>query len=277
MKTEIHLKHELLRLEQDREGNEPRGILLSELVPVMMKYIGSTDAELRDHLIYGSLCRWTEQDRISADMMREIAAAALDDQHLFYKIGERGTDSVFTRTFSALIIPVALYKHGRHPFLTEAEIRGMKEKLIRYLALEKDLRGYVEGKGWAHAAAHAADGLESLARLEAMNRQDLHDMLAAIGDCICTGRYLYINDEDERLVNAAVSIWKRHLIDDDMLLDWVRSIADPPLNGSMHENETLRANTKHFLRSLYFEMLKEQDTRKCTPFILEQLNLRNRY
>lgn len=45
----------------------------------------------------------------------------------------------------------------------------------------------------------------------------------------------------------------------------------------MTENETLRANTKHFLRSLYFKMLKEPELLKYSSFLLKQLNERDRY
>ena len=36
--------------------------------------------------------------------------------------------------------------------------------MATWLLRERDLRGFVPGKGWAHAVAHGADALGTLAR-----------------------------------------------------------------------------------------------------------------
>ena len=76
-----------------------------ELALYMMKHIGSTDPVLRDELIYVTFATWIGQGVFSEDQLRHMLQLALDDQHLFYAIGEQGTDSVFTRTFSVLLLP----------------------------------------------------------------------------------------------------------------------------------------------------------------------------
>jgi len=273
---EAKLKTTLLQLRAGRKGTGD-DLHPEQLLPDMLTHIGSTDPELRDDLIYGTICRWTKQRSISPEAMRRLFVSAMDEDHLFFGIGEKGRDSVFTRSFSALILPVAVYMHKQTPFLQKNELQAIKTKLIQYLDLEEDLRGYVEGKGWAHAAAHAADGLESLAGLQSMNGPDLRGMLDAIRNKVCIGSYLYVNDEDERFANAAAAVLMRDAVADGDIADWIGKIAHAPLAGSMTENETLRANTKHFLRSLYFKMLKEPGLLKFTPFLLEQLNKRDRY
>ncbi|MDR9856046.1 DUF2785 domain-containing protein [Paenibacillus sp. VCA1] len=277
MGSETLLKKELLRLRPKGEGSNPDCPQPEAFIPEMLRHIGSTDPELRDDLIYGTICRWTKQGKIAPAAMRTLLRTAMDDNHLFYGIGEKGTDSVFTRSFSALILPVAVYMHKQNPFLSEDELHDMKTKIIRYLALEEDLRGYVEGKGWAHAAAHAADGLESLAGLQSMTGTDLMGMLDAIRNKVCIGSYLYMNDEDERFANAAAAVFMREIVADDDIAGWIHQMADVPPGGSMTESETLRANTKLFLRSLYFKMLKEQRLLKFVPYLLERLNARNNY
>lgn len=267
---EAKLKTTLLHLRAGRKGTGD-DLHPEQLLPDMLNHIGSTDPELRDDLIYSTICRWTKQRHISPAAMRRLLVSAMDEDHLFFRIGEKGTDSVFTRSFSALILPVAVYMHKQTPFLQKDELQAMNTKLIQYLDLEADLRGYVEGKGWAHAAAHAADGFESLAGLEPMTGSDLLRMLEAIRNKVCIGSYLYVNDEDERFANAATVIVMRNAVADDDIADWIGKIAHAPLAGSMTENETLRANTKHFLRSLYFKMLKEPELLKYTSFLLEQL------
>ena len=40
----------------------------------------------------------------------------------------------------------------------------MKDKLISYVNREKDVRGYVREKGWAHCMAHVADAFDELVK-----------------------------------------------------------------------------------------------------------------
>ena len=41
------------------------------------------------------------------------------------------------------------------------------DAIATWLLRERDLRGFVPGKGWAHAVAHGADALGALAALAA--------------------------------------------------------------------------------------------------------------
>ncbi len=130
----------------------------------MAAHIGSPDPELRDDLIYDIFAHWIEADLLDAGQLKQLLDVSLDGSHLFYRIGESGTDSVFTRTFSALVIALIVDAHRRHAFLTSGELHRVKDEIEDYLCRERDVRGYVDGKGWAHAVAHAADMLAELAQ-----------------------------------------------------------------------------------------------------------------
>ena len=39
------------------------------------------------------------------------------------------------------------------------------DRIATWYVRERDLRGFVPGKGWAHAVAHGADALGALGRL----------------------------------------------------------------------------------------------------------------
>ena len=47
---------------------------------------------------------------------------------------------------------------------------------------ERDLRGFVAGKGWAHAVAHGADALGALARSRQSGRLELTVLLDVVAD-----------------------------------------------------------------------------------------------
>lgn len=55
------------------------------LLPAMLEHVGSTDAELRDELIYSTFVNWIYTQRLfSAERMRAILHMVLDEQHMFY-------------------------------------------------------------------------------------------------------------------------------------------------------------------------------------------------
>ena len=81
--------------------------------------------------------------------LRGLMLQAISPDYLFYKIGEKGTDSVFKRAFSVLIPPLILSVHEREPLLSEEQLYSVAEQVLEYVYLEEDVRGYVEGKGWA--------------------------------------------------------------------------------------------------------------------------------
>ncbi len=67
----------------------------------LLSNFSSTDGELRDELSYmifanGIIARHT----LTPEQSEKLLHTALDSEHLFYKIGEFDTDSVFMRSFS---------------------------------------------------------------------------------------------------------------------------------------------------------------------------------
>lgn len=228
---------------------------LTPLVEAMTAHIGSTDFELRDDLIYSAFAAWVMQDVLTAEQLRGLLNATLDDRHIFYRVGESGTDSVFTRTFSMLLLPVILFAHQRRPYLTSAEIQTIKQKILRYISLERDYRGFVEEKGWAHAIAHTADALESLAHCQEVGVTDLIDLLNAIKQLAGISEQVLTHEEDERLSIAVSALVKRGVLEtadwQQWLDDCVAVVEEPrPVPQSVFS----RTNIKNLLRSLYFRL-----------------------
>jgi len=263
MLTEIQLKEKLQALAQDKfhlSGNDD----LSEMIPAMLNHIGSTDSYLRDDLIYSAFGTWIlRYNAIDREHLRNLLPIILDEQHILYKIGEHNTDSVFTRSFSILLLPLLLITHRSQPLLSAPEIDQIKEKLLYYLENEKDRRGFVTEKGWAHAIAHAADALDDLAQCSEMNKSDLVEILEAIRKVICIEGTAYIHLEDERMVTAVMAIMKRQLLTDAEIVQWLDAFSTQTLTiSSAPERHVIRANVKNFLQSLYFRLQWEQVTNK---------------
>ncbi|MFZ3589498.1 hypothetical protein ACOI1C_09490 [Bacillus sp. DJP31] len=73
------------------------------LVKEMVDHIGSTDAHLRDKLIYSFFAKLINGNHLTTTQMHDTLLTCLDDEHLFFGIGEKDTDTVFTRSFSTLV------------------------------------------------------------------------------------------------------------------------------------------------------------------------------
>lgn len=237
----------------------PYGYTVSDLTPELLGFLGSTDIEARDPFGYTILTLWIVRDRHYApDDLR-----AMRDEWLFNLekgIGENGTDSVYLRSFSVLMLSIIVYRDNQESFLMAAEIKMLVDKVLAYFAAEQDLRGYTPDKGWAHSVAHTADALKFLARNPLTDASDHQQMLDAMADKLTLPvTYTYIHSEDERLVSAVIDILKRNSLSADAWNSWAdRFLA---WKTSWPEGEdfkpTIHApwlNCKNFLRSLYFRL-----------------------
>ena len=183
------------------------------LLNEMLDNIGSPDSELRDDLIYTCMCQWVALKPLFAvEDLRATWPLLLDEQHLFFRIGDLDSDAVFTRSFSALTLALYVFRHRQEAFLSSADLRSILDGLCRYLPLEQDLRGYVPGPGWAHAMAHSADALDELAQCAELEGSDLLQILAAILAGMSRSQDPFIQREDERMATAFISLIERNLI-----------------------------------------------------------------
>ncbi|PGZ96177.1 hypothetical protein COE51_18195 [Bacillus pseudomycoides] len=268
MMDQYELKQELQHI-KNNNYSVPEDVDAYPYAQWMLDYIGSPDAELRDKLIYSTLERWITGEVFRQKELRGLLLQALSPDYLFYKIGEKGTDSVFKRAFSILIPPLILSIHEKEPFLSEEQLYSVAEQVLEYVYLEQDVRGYVEGKGWAHSTAHAADALDALART-IRNREFSYAILAAVRHKICLHDYLYINFEDERLVTAVMSLWNQNILVQEEWKNWLYSFTIIEA-APAPQNDILVQNIRTFLRSLYFRSLEQERNSAFTIAVLETL------
>ncbi len=243
-----------------------------QLLPEMLQHIGNPDPELRDTLVYYTLATWISRGAFDLGELRTLLHTALDDEHLFYRIGEEDSDSIFTRSFSVLLLPPVLGMHCKKAFLRRDEIYYVWQKLKDYLLNERDLRGYVRGKGWVHAVAHTADALAELALCSETTKEMLTEMLGAITKVASTEKSVYTHGEDERLSFTIVNIFKRSELTTEEKVGWLESFTpEVQQAGPMPDPEGYQKfiNIKHFLRTLYFSILQNDVTEK--EVLLEKL------
>lgn len=230
-----------------------------DYVPIMLKNIGDVDSELRDDLIYSTFSQWIcEKDYFSNEELCDILSTVMDDNHLFYHIGNENDDTVFTRTFSVLVIALILYKHGEKQFLEPDMFIKVKDNIIKYYTKEKDFRGYTVEKGWAHGAAHGADVLDELVERKECNETIHHEILDAIEKALQNGKYIFSHEEDERITNAVYNIIEKNLIGYESIINWIEGLTQCCDWERSHSQYITRVNTKNLIRSLYFRLLHKK-------------------
>ncbi len=247
------LKELLLKIRND-DYKTPEYVKPFDLTLTMMSYIGDTDGELRDNLILSTIYNWVMDRVLTIEEIRHILKISIDERHLFYGIGQVD-DSVFTRTFSVLVADICLSMHLEDKYLTKEELDTVFEKAISYFNEERDLRGYIDEKGWAHGAAHGADTLKSLAECDNFGYEELVKILKAIYNKVNINNYCYIHNEDERMVSAVVAVLDRKILRENEIIDWIKNFKSLDKIGKHPEDMTIEINVKNFLQSLYFRLL----------------------
>ncbi len=237
----------------------PAGHSAGALTEELFSYLESTDPELRDLIAYETFANWLEQGHYSHDELRAYILRLL--VNLQNGLGERDTDSVFARAFSVLFLAEIVYHDKQHPFLDRDEVLNILAKGLNYLEEEKDPRGYVPEKGWAHALAHTSDLLYTLAENPKLEREHLETLLHGIAEKLITPTdWVYIHGEDDRLARAVMSVYQRKLASQDWLA--VFTPPDGDFWKDSYKNQTAQAtffNTKTFLRSLHFRVTQTEE------------------
>ncbi|MFZ5351577.1 MAG: DUF2785 domain-containing protein [Bacillota bacterium] len=254
------LKMNLTRI-RDNNYDLAAGENVSDYLKVMLKYIGDTDFELRDRLIYLTLMHWIEdKGYFNSEELCSLLNTILSEDFMFFNIGSEGDDSVFKRSFSVLLINPIVCVHLNEAFLAESLVLKTKDCLIRYLHEEKDLRGYDNVKGWAHAIAHAADGLNVLLVCDGITEDHCKEVLKAIESKVFEGKSLLGAEEDERLVNVIYySIMENGLLSSSYICSWLERLSKVIDIEDRITRYIARVNAKNIARSLYYRMKHVKD------------------
>ncbi|MDF2545474.1 MAG: hypothetical protein K0R93_372 [Anaerosolibacter sp.] len=235
-------------------GEEPR-----TYISRMFKYIGDPDPELRDDLIYSTFYMWIgEKEFFSEAEQKDMLDTLISENYLLYRFGNMGDETVFTRTFSILVIVLILARHRKKSFLSMDSFLKVKNTLIRYYQEERDLRGYIEDYGWAHGAAHGADAMDELAQCEESDEVILQEVLGAMQKVLYNEKFLLSNEEDERMARVVYRMIKTNRISREMITQWIEGLSQCCEWERTRSQYIARVNTKNFVRCLYFKLLHNE-------------------
>ena len=243
----------------------PDGFALDELNKTLFGYLGDTDPELRDDIAYIVYANFLKREMYSKEEICAHVNKLLSN--LEVGIGETESDSVFLRTFSVLFLAEIVHNDNKKPLLDEDTIQSILSKGLWYLDAEKDPRGFIPIKGWAHALAHTADLMLVLGKNRQTTKDDLEKILQAISNKLVNStNWVYIHGEDERLANAVMAILGRGLVSGEFLNEWLNSFTEPEKSwqGAYVEEGQAKAfhNIRNFLRSVWSAVHASDDLPK---------------
>ena len=240
----------------------------------MLMQIGNPDSYLRDELIYQSYVKMIFSDQLDTSELDKLLFRLKQDNYLFHGIGESGTDSVFKRSFSALVITAIIEYDNIKPQLDKSTVQDTVEKVVEYMIDEKDTRGFIEGKGWAHSIAHGADALEALAKHPKINSEGITKILIAIEHSLLR-QVDYLDEEEERLAMVIPSLLNLQDTEKEIRL-WIgkmrrivetRLVENKGLIGAYHTQRTV----KNFFKSVYLILMSKKQDGKVNKDIFEIL------
>jgi Protein of unknown function (DUF2785) len=200
-------------------SQESAGALALEIADLA----ASTDPSLRDGCGYGTLAAWIYRDNLLTGEHLETLRRKLLPAMIFH-IGESDNDTVFARSFSALYMSILAAQDLRKPFLSATAFKETLDTALRCYAEEKDLRGYVPVKGWAHATAHVADLLKFLARSPHLSAEDQKRIVNGVSQRCRTAHLVFAWGEDARMAAALLSIVDRKDFDDSPFKTWFQAL-----------------------------------------------------
>src|SRR5215213_8933286 len=162
------------------EGHKvPADRPLADLTAELTTMLGDADPYLRDGIAYPTLATWVS-DGVYDDLLGGLGDGMAAG--LAVGLGEQGTDTVFRRSFSVLVLAACIERHNGHGAGTDDSMIRWGDRVAGWFVRERDLRGYVDGKGWAHAVAHGADALGALAGAASFGPLELTVLLDVIAD-----------------------------------------------------------------------------------------------
>ncbi len=228
---------------------------LDDLTADLTRMLGSTDPAQRDGTAYPALATWIERG-----VYDDLLAGLGDGMAIGLRVGlgEQGTDSVFRRTSSVLVLAECINRDNEHGLVPEAKIFDWGDRIATWYLRERDVRGHVPGKGWAHAVAHGADAVAALAGSPRFGATELTVLLDVLADRVLLPvDHVFSQGEPDRIAMATMAVLRRNVLPLSVLEPWIRRIAaaaGPVRSGQDVDPFLTTGNPESFLRALYLQL-----------------------
>ncbi|HEX4190213.1 MAG TPA: DUF2785 domain-containing protein [Marmoricola sp.] len=245
---------------------------LVEMTEDLTRMLGDPDPDVRDGIAFPTLATWIDEG-VYDDLLVGLGDGLCHG--LDIGLGRPEDDSVFRRSFSALALTECIDRSTTTGLAGPEVVLRWGDRVMSWLAREQDLRGFVPGKGWAHALAHGADALGALARSPYIGRLELTVILDVIGDRLLTPtEVFFVAGEDDRLAYATMHLLHRDVLGLEVVEPWVARIAAGARpSGDAHDYPErhpyrVAGNVQGYLRSLQLQLALGAEHPACRTDLL---------
>lgn len=220
---------------------------LVELTAELTRMLGDPDPDIRDAIAYPTLSTWIARG-VYDDLLGGLGDGMASG--LVTGLGESGTDTVFRRSFSALVLRECIARDNERPLVPGGTVLEWGDRLATWLLREQDLRGHVPGRGSAHALAHGADALATLAGSPHLSTPELTVLLDVMADRVLAPVEAgYAQADADQLARATIAVLRRNLVPLPVVERWVARL------GSTAGVPAIAVdNAEAFLRALYLQL-----------------------
>jgi len=251
------MKMELIELLKEIKENNFKfneNIDKYQLAQELLENIGNHDGFIRDGLIYPILANLLYYDNLSKEEMVKITRTLLGEKGMKFDMPNYYDFSVLTRSFSLLALVIIVYRQRNDKILPDELFNKLYSEFLDYFDNETDFRGYVDEVGWAHSVAHSADLFSQLFKCNELGEKEFKTMFEHIKDRFMINTYVFISDEDERMVTALVEAINRDVLSKKFLLEWINGFKSLKKLAKFPEDYNVDINIRNLLRSLYFRL-----------------------
>ena len=231
---------------------------LDDLTAELTTMLGSTSPEVRDGTAFPALATWIERG-VYDDLLAGLGDGMVAG--LSVGLGETGTDTVFRRSFSALILATCLERDNEQHLLPAGKVLEWGDRAATWFLAERDTRGFVTDKGWAHAVAHGADTIGALSESPHLAGPEHALLLDILAERLLQqpGDQPLVCGEPDRIAAAAMQVLRRNTLETDVLEPWVHRIgaaANPFSLGGLVADDPYpsTAAPQAFLRALFVQL-----------------------
>lgn len=258
---------------------------LDELTAELTRMLGDVDPLVRERLACATLTAWVGSG-VYDDLLQGLGDGM--STGLQVGLGENGTDTVFRRSLSARVLTHCVRRDNAQHLLAAETILTWGDRVAGWFVREQDLRGFVPGKGWAHAVANGADAISAVAGSASLGGMELIVLLDVVADRLLSPTdHRLVHGEADRMAVATMTILRRDLVSVDVLEPWLTRLGEQSARTEQEANDPVGAigpsevsgNVQSFLRALHLQLALTPTPPSCRAdallVVIEQLRRAN--
>ncbi|MFD1441058.1 DUF2785 domain-containing protein [Lacticaseibacillus hegangensis] len=192
----------------------------------LLAHVGDLDGHVRDELTFTLLARGLLAGGFTLAQKAQINRTVVAAKPILQGIDQPRNDQVFLRSFTALLGSLILRADAQTSFLSRDDRGLWFQWALEYLYREHDWRGYVQGRGWAHALAHGSDLLAAALAHPQFGHRRQEVVFGTLRAVMARIQRPVGDDEEERLANVLVCGLKAGALAEDRVAAFLAATDD---------------------------------------------------